>query len=152
MANPFDSKNVLAAGRQLKVQKLVIPFKITASGVPANVVVRNDEPSLLFIRTEGVDQITSALASGETASYTVAPVDADGKVNFLVKLMPTEAAAKVMCAEVIDRVNGGSQPCKLGDADGLSSLGNIMLTMDATTNLATTDLDACIRVEYAVVD
>lgn len=149
----FNSKDSLVLERQNKVQRLVIPFSITASATAANVVLRNDEPARMFLRSEGVDQITTAsgaLESGETATYSVAADDSDGIFNILVKL--NESCAKVMRANVTDRVNGGSQPVKLGDADGLSSLGKIMLTCDSTVNLSTTNLDGCLEVEYVVVE
>lgn len=151
----YQAKDELVRGRQLKVQKLVIPFLITANATPASVVVRNDEPAVLFIRSEGVDQITSsagALASGETATYSVAAHDANGILNFYIKLGSDEDCLKVMYAVVIDRVNGTVQPAKLGDADGISSVGNIMITSDTTVNLATTDLNGCLIVEYVVAE
>jgi len=144
---PFQAKNEQVLQRQLKVQRLVIPFTITANATPASVSLRNDEPSVLFLKSEGVDQITAAQGS-ETATYSVSPNDANGIVNMFVKL--DESCAKVCRASVTDRVNGGSQPCKLGDADGLSSGGNIMLTMDSSVNHATTDFDGCLEVEYIV--
>lgn len=147
----FEAKNSQVFGRQLKVQRLVIPFTVTANATPASVVLRNDEPSVLFIKSEGVDQITGALASGETATYTVSPNDVNGIINLYVKI-DGDDCLQVCRANVTDRVNGGSQPCKLGDADGISSVGNIMLTMDATVNLATTNFDACLDVEYVVAE
>jgi hypothetical protein len=51
---------------------------------------------------------------------------------------------------VVDRVNGTVHPCKLGDADGMSSVGNIMLTADTTVDLSTTDLSGAVIVEYIV--
>lgn len=144
----FESKSQQVLSRQLKVQRLVIPFTITANATPASVVLRNDEPSLCFLKSEGVDQITAALTAGETATYTVSPVDANGTLNIFLKV--GETVEKVCRANVTDRVNGGSQPCKLGDADGVSSLGNIMLTMDSTVNHATTNFDGCLEVEYVI--
>lgn len=153
----YDAKNSQVLGRQLKVQRLVIPFTITASATPASVVLRNDQPDVLFIKSEGVDQITAALTSGETATYTVAPNDANGIINIFIKQISSpvsgsyvDVCGKVQQANVRDRVNGGSQPCKLGDADGISSLGNIMLTMDSTVNHATTNFDGCLEVEYVI--
>lgn len=145
---PFQSKDSLVHGRQLKVQRLVIPFTITAHATPGSVALRSDEPSILFLKSEGVDQISDALADSETATYTVSPVDADGKLNMLVKV--GEVVSKVCRADVTDRVNGGSQPCKLGDSDGLSSEGNIMLTMDSSVDHSTTNFDGCLEVEYVV--
>lgn len=151
----FQSKNSLVLGRQLKVQRLVIPFTITANATPASVVLGSDEPAVLFIRSEGVDQITTAsgaLASGEVATYTTAPVDATGIINLLVKLRPDDIGLKVCRASAVSRVTGVSQPVMLGDADGLSSLGNLMLTMDSTVNFATTNFDGCLEVEYVVAE
>jgi len=145
----FEPKNEQVRGRALKVQRLVIPFTITASATTASVVLRNDEPSVMFIKSEGVDQITAALAAGETATFTVSPHDVNGVINIYLKI-DGDDAAKVLRANVSDRVNGGSQPCKLGDADGISSVGNIMLTMDSTVNHATTNFDGALDVEFVV--
>lgn len=148
----YESRNSLVKGRQLKVQRLVIPFTVTASATPSAVVLRDDEPSVLFLKSEGVDQITGALASGETATYSVSPNDANGIMNLFIKIQPEDSCLKVHQANVRDRVNGGSQPCKLGDADGISSAGNIMLTMDSSVNHTTTNFDGCLEVEYSVVE
>lgn len=151
----YQAKDELVRGRQLKVQSLVIPFAITYHATAASVVLRNDEPGVLFLRSEGVDYITTgagALSSGETATYTVAADDSDGILNLYIKLGADEDCVKVMGANVLDRVNGGSQPCKLGDADGISSVGNIMLTMDSTVNHSTTSFDGCLIVHYVVAE
>lgn len=148
----YEAKNSAVQGRQLKVQELAIPFSITAHATPASVVHTNDEPAVLFIRTEGNDKITTgsgALVSGETATYSVAANDANGIVNFYVKL-GEDNCSKVVSAVVIDRVNGTVQPAKLGDADGISSEGNIMITSDTTVDLSTTDLSGCLIVKYIV--
>ncbi len=116
---PFQAKNDQVLQRQLKVQKLVIPFTVTANATPASVVLRNDEPSVLFLKSEGVDQITAAQGS-ETATFSVSPNDANGIMNMFVKI-DSDDCEKVCRAEVTDRVNGGSQPCKLGSAPGISS-------------------------------
>lgn len=145
----FYSKNSQAMDRENKVQRLVIPFSVTASATPASVILKNDEPSLMFLKSEGVDQITAELTSlGDSATYSVSPNDANGILNIFIQV--SEPIEKIMQANVIDRVNGGSQPCKLGDSDGLSSLQNIMLTMDSTINLSTTNADLCLIVEYVV--
>ena len=153
MSVSFQAKDNQVQGRQLAVQQLVIPFVITGNATPASVVLRNDEPSILFLRSEGVDQITTstgALDSGETATYTTSPVDANGIFNLLVKL--GETAAKVCSAQVIRRTDGTAHPCMLGDADGLSSNGKIMLTCDSTVNLASANLDGCLIVNYVVAE
>jgi len=150
----YDSKSELVRSRQLKVQRLVIPFTVTANATPANVVLRTDEPSTLALKSEGVDNITSSLETSETATYTVTPVDANGTLNMLVRVR--EPIGKVQRADVTDRVNGGSQPCKLGSTTGITTGtggGNsIMLTMDSTVNHATTNFDGCLEVEYTIAE
>lgn len=148
----FEAKHESVRNRQLKVQRLVLGFSITGNATPASVAITRDEPSLLFVKTEGVDQITGALAAGETATYTVSPVDADGTVNFLINVRDEEVS-KVVACHIHNRVTGILEPCKLGDADGLSSEGKIMLTMDSATALnAANTIDGALIVEYIVQD
>lgn len=150
----YEAKNQNVQGRQLKVQELAIPFSITHNATPGSVVHTNDEPAVLFLRTEGNDKITTssgALASGETATYSVAANDANGIVNFYVKLYD-DNCSKVISAQVIDRVNGTVHPAKLGDTDGISSEGNIMITSDTTVDLSTTSLSGVLIVKYIVED
>lgn len=148
----YQSKNVLVQGRQLKVQRLVIPLQITSNATPASVLLSNDEPAVLFLQSEGVNQITAAKAAGETATYATSPVDANGTLNLFVKLQPDDVCLKVCRAGFVSRITGVSQPVFLGDADGISSAGNIMLTMDSTVNFATTNVDGCLEVEYVVAE
>lgn len=144
----FESKKSQVRSRQLKVQRLVIPFSITASATPSAVVLSSDEPGLMLLESEGVDQITPALEDGETATFLVAPVDADGKLNILIKIAPEDVCAKVLRARMVSRTTGVSQPVMLGDADGISSAGNIMLHLDSAVDHSTTNVDGCIEVEY----
>jgi len=147
----FYAKNSQAMDRENKVQRLVIPFSVTHSATPASVVLASDEPSLMFLKSEGVDQITAELALlGDSVTFSVSPNDANGILNILIQV--GESVHKIMRADVTDRVNGGSQPCKLGDADGLTTLSNIALTMDSTIDFATTSANLCLVVEYIVND
>lgn len=146
----FQSKDSNVRGRQLKVQKLSIPFTITAHATSTSVVLLNDEPSICFLQSEGIDQITAALADGETATYTVAADDSDGKLNILLKV--GEVVSKVVSARVASRATGVSQPCYLGDANGISSEGNIMLSVDSTVDHSTTNFDGSLEVEYVIAE
>ncbi len=151
----YQAKNEIVHSRQLKVQQLVIPFAITASATASAVVLRNDEPAVLFLRSEGVDYITTgagALVSGETATYSVAANDANGILNLFIKIAPDDEAVKVLGALMVSRATGVSQPVKLGDADGISSEGNIMLTLDSAIDHTTTNVDACLIVYYVVAE
>ena len=100
----YDSKDSQVQGRKLKVQRLVIPFSIVGHATSTSVVARSDEPSLMFFRTEGVDGITEAsgaLASGDTATYSVAANDTNGTFNVLLHV--EEAVAKVCSARCMRR-------------------------------------------------
>lgn len=148
----YVSKDEVVQSRQLKVQRVVIPFYITADATPADVVPLNDEPTRLFLQTEGVDQITDALNADETATYTSTPVDADGV--FLLLLKVKEPLAKVVSAYCFNRVTGVRSPTFIDSATGITTGDgggeSIMLAVDSTTDLSSDDLDACLIVEYAV--
>lgn len=60
----FESENSKVDSRELKVQRLVIPFTVTANTTPALVVLRNDEPSILFLQSQGINQINNGLPAG----------------------------------------------------------------------------------------
>lgn len=151
----YDAKNELVEDRQLKVQRLSIPLTIAGNAVAASVVCRNDEPAILFLQTDGVDQITGALASGETATYTVATSDATGVFRALLKIQ--EPLAKVVAAYACRRDAFELVPARLGSASGLTtgSAGgkSIMLAIDCALALnAANTLDACLIVEYVVAE
>jgi hypothetical protein len=149
----FDAKNELTLGRQQKVQTLHIPFTIVGSATAASVSLTNDEPALLFLKTEGVDQITDALATSETATYTDSPSDANGVVNILVAV--NESVTKVVGAQATSRVSGveSFQAVQLGSSTGITTGDGggqkIMLTLDTTQALnASNTLNAYLTVHY----
>lgn len=149
MSVGFYPKDSLAADRALKVQKLSIPLKVTHNATPASVSLVNDEPSVLYLQSQGVDQITAADSS---ASYADSPVDSEGDLNVLIKV--GESVAKVMEARLRNRITG-TEYALVQDGNstqGVSPNGNIMLSVATSVNFGTTDLDACLSVEYAVSD
>lgn len=149
---PFSSKDSLVLNRQNKVQRLVIPFSILGHATPASVTFpSNDEPALLFLKTEGVDKITAALDSADgTPSFTSAH-DVNGITNIMVDV--GEAVQKVMYAFVQrrDAVNKVYQ-CSLADTDGITAGGEkIVLNVDTDLSLgAANTLDAVLVVEYVI--
>lgn len=151
----YAAKDEVIQQRQLKVQTVCIPLAITGNATPASVVPRNDEPARLFLQTEGVNQITAALSTNETATFTTgAPTDATGIFRCLVKVY--EPLEKVMGARVVNRVNGSFDPCSLGSATGITTGSgggkSIMLSVDSAVNLAAANLDACLIVDYVVAE
>ena len=113
---PQDEK---LARRALKVQSLSIPIKIVGNATAASVVPSNDEPAFCFIATAGVDQITGALLANETATYTVAPADATGKFNVLIRVK--ENIAKNLGADLVQTDDVNAQFACLGSATGITT-------------------------------
>lgn len=150
----YDSKNELVGARQLKVQELCIPLAITGNATPASVILRNDEPAIMFLQSEGVDQITAALDAGETATYTSTADDSDGRFRILIKVQ--EAVGKVCGATAYNRVTAENIPVFLGSATGITtgSAGgkSIMLVADSAVDLSAANLGACIVVKYVCAE
>lgn len=155
----FNAKDSQVQERQLKVQRLVIPFKIVGNASAASVVQSTDEPSILFLKTEGVDDITGALDSGDVATYSVSPNNANCTFNVLVKIK--ETIDKVQSYRCVRRSAVLSEAddimiVALGNADGVvqnSSVDGdkIMLTIDGELSLAASNtLNAQLEVEYSV--
>jgi len=154
----YSAKQSNVQERQLKVQRLVIPFVVTGNATPANVTLRNDEPSIMFLESEGNDQITGALSENETASYTDgAPVDSAGELNVLIKV--GENIVKVMGCDLYNRdADGFSGPdatdikCNLGSSTGITTGSgggqSIMLSVDDGESHATGTHNKCLVVEY----
>lgn len=144
----YSAKDELVQGRQLKVQRVSIPFVITANATPASVAIACDEPAVLFLKTEGVNQI-AAVADG---SPTLASAnDAAGTFNVLVRI--NESVAKVMQAQVIGRAAALVKNCTLANTTGLTAAGDkIVLNCTTAVNLSTTSLDGCLVVEYVTAE
>jgi hypothetical protein len=151
----YSSKDEVLQNRQLKVQRVSIPLSIVGNATPASVVPRNDEPARLFLQTEGVDQITGALDTNETATYTTAASDVNGVFRALLKVR--ESVEKVVSAKCVNRIDGSFEPAFLGSATGITTgTGggkSIMLAVDSDVALnAANTLNACLEVEYVVAE
>ena len=149
----YRSKQPTVLGRQLKVQKLSIPFTIVGSATAANVTISCDEPAVMFIKTEGNDQITAALASGETITYVSTPTDSTGIFTVLIKTGETVSKlVSARCKRYHSTVASSTeQLVGPGDADGLTSAGNIALNVDSDIALNAANTLACtMEVEYVV--
>lgn len=143
----FNAKQELVLGRQLKVQELCIPLVITGNATPASVALSVDEPSVLFLKTQGVDKITAALDAGETAPTFVAQNDANGLFSAMVKV--GEQIEKVISANIVRRNEHGADTAKLANTTGISANGDkIVLDCDTGKDLSTSNLDACLIVRY----
>lgn len=154
MSSAYYPKDDLVDRRSLKVQKLTIPFYITHNAVPASKVVASDEPALLFLGVQGINNLTVASGafdtSAEQSAITFASAtDTTGVFSLLLRV--NEQIIKVMYVRVSQRsaseVVSGTAPT--GASAWISSLGNkIVANIDSSVNLATTDGDYVLEVEY----
>lgn len=149
----FYAKNSLQMDRQLKVQKLSVPFVIVGNASSASVSISCDETSFVFFRTQGNDQITGALASGETATYSSSPNDGTGVYQALVKIQ--ENVIKVVSLRCGDLVTGNSDLARRGSSTAITTGSGggqsimVLLTSPSALNASNT-VDACLEVEYIV--
>lgn len=149
----YPAKDEVIQNRQLKVQRVSIPFTIVGNASAAAVVPLNDEPARLFFQTAGVNQITAALATNETATYTTAAADATGVFRGFLKV--NEAVEKVVSLQCFNRVSGAAELAFLGSATGITTgtAGgkSIMLVVDSATDFTGANtLNACLVVEYVI--
>ncbi len=149
----YQAKDSQVFGRQLKVERLTIPFSIVGNATSTSVVASSDEPSLMFFATEGVNGITAALGSSETATFTTAANDTSGIFQILLKT--SQPVVKVCQARMSLPATGVAQVVQLGSATGITTGaggGNsIMLvgTASVTAHSGST-FAGCLEVEYTV--
>lgn len=141
--------------RNLKVQKLSIPLVVVGNATPASVSLSNDEPARVFLKSAAVDQITAALLTNETATYTTAAADATGIFQVLIRV--NEQVAKVVGASCVSRNSAAAQASFLGSATGITtgSAGGtaIMLVVDSSVDFTGANtLNAMLEVQYIVAD
>lgn len=147
----FYPKSELVQNRQLKVQRLVIPFVITGNATPASVAISRDEPGILFLKTEGVNQITPALDAADGTPTLASANDANGLFNLMVKI--SEPIGKVMRASVQSRNAAAIVGCTLANTSGITAGGDkIVLNCDTAVDLSAANLDACLELEYVVAE
>lgn len=160
----YNAKNPLQDGRQLEVQSLVIPLYLVGNSTAASVTLNTDEPGFVFLNSSSVNQITAALQTNETATFSAAPADASGTVQCLIQIQ--ESLVKVCDAQLRNRVGSSSgYTAYLGNtvAGPLGTLGSgvttgtgggqsIMLVLTTGVNLTSTAgvVDACLEVNYIV--
>lgn len=152
----YRAKQSSVQDRQLKVQRLVIPFQVVGSATAADVSITSDEPGFVFFESNAVDQITGALATDETATYTDGtPVDADGELNVLLTL--GEEIVKVMGGVMYNLDADGFAPLtgtgvNLGSATGITTgVGggkSLMISVDTGADHTTGTHKRALVVEY----
>lgn len=147
----FQAKDSLVRERQLKVIEIEIPLKIVGNASSASVVPTSDEPGFVFINTQGVNQTTAALDSGEAAPTFASPTDSSGLFNVMVVV--NEQIKKVATASIVSRTStsGLIKACYLANTTGIDANGNkICLNVPSGLDLTSgsNTLDVCLVVGY----
>jgi len=154
----YESKDSQVRSRQLKVQKVSIPFQIVGSATPAAKVLTSDEPSLLFLAVEGIDNITvasGALNSDDTVPTLASAADATGIFSVLVRIQ--EQVEKVVSAKVSCLSSADLVTCTLpsAPASGIvagGALDKIVLNVDSGLALTSGTRQLCLELEYVVAE
>jgi len=151
----YDAKNAPQSGRQLEVQRLVIPVLLTGAASPASVSLMCDEPEFVFFRSSSVDQITAQLDTNETATYSASPSDGSGVVQCLIRI--SEPLAKICKVSLVNRkgVNTniyaylGSDTGITTGTDGGQQIMAILNVANALNSGSSVN-DCCLEVNYIV--
>lgn len=153
MSSAFSPKDEKVANRALRVQELCLNFTVLGHATPASKTVTKDEPSILYLNFEGLNQTTAALETGDTAPTYAAPADATGIFNVLIDI--GEPVAKVLAAQCIPRnIAAGAFALTLPSAPATGVIAGtngdkIALNGDTAVDLSAANLlDACIAVKY----
>lgn len=153
----YQPKDAAVYNRQLKVQRLSIPFTVTHNATPASKVITVDEPSLVFFNFQGITQLSTAfgaIETGEILPSLASATDSTGVFNVLVKI--NEALIKVCSVSIEGRAGatGVTNLCQiLPFTTGSTNSGqSIIANVTSGVNFSSTDLDACLKVEYVTVE
>ena len=155
----YEAKNQQVRARQLKVQKLSIPFLIGTHATPASKTVTRDEPALLFLGVEGINGLTVALGafdtSAEVGAITFATAaDTTGIFSAVVRI--GEQLSKVCSAKIVSRAGTSdvvAATFPTGATAGISSVGDkIVLNFDAGRDFSSVAGSYCLEVEYVVAE
>lgn len=115
----YQPKDVDVYNRQLKVQRLSIPFKITHNATPASKTLTNDDAQILSLQTQGLSQVPNPNASS-SPSGTVA--------------LASAANYGILAATAITTVNPSTITGSLAESPGSTVTGTF--TVSGTTDLA----------------
>lgn len=145
----FNSRNDIVLNQQLKVQELVLPYTIRASNTAASVVLTPANPAVLFLKSSGVDQITSNIPTGDTVPGFTQVTIAEGATNqtgAMVNLISGDKVVQIveaftLCKNIAEGVQGSvlvQEPnCVLG-VGTVSQQTMFFYLKTASSNLSTT--------------
>jgi len=137
-------KNEYLYERLLKAVALPFKVKLEGSATPASKLGSSDLPGVCILGAEGQTADVTAVESG--LSY--AAVDANGTYAILLKGSELGDIKEVYSASILKNLDGGSTTAALVSA-GLTAGGNILIQIDATDALnSTDDSELMLEVKY----
>lgn len=145
MSKDIKSNSVSIENHDLSMRSLVIRCGVTANATPSGKVHTVDLPGVVYLKTEGKDDVTAQ----DSGAVTGAQTDASGQVGVLVKLPDAATEVTMVAAEdVAGNASGTFAVARI--ADGLTADGNIELQVTGLDTLASVSPSFAIRVDYKV--
>lgn len=150
----YQAKDSTVLERQLEVQELRIPFKVTHSATPASKVIVIDEPTILSMNFQSLTGISSAngsYPSGNTPPSLASATDSTGAFSVCLNLN-LDTVVKVQTLTCVSRDGSAvtGQGTILANSTGTGAGQQIFGNFAVGVNFSSTDLDACIVAAYIV--
>jgi hypothetical protein len=146
MSKDIKSNSVSIENHDLSMRSLVIRCSVTANATPASKVHTTDLPGVVYLKTQGKDDVTAQESGAVTGTQT----DASGQIGVLIKL--PDAATEVTMLSVEDVAGNASGTLTVSRilTDGITAGGNIELQVAGLDTMASVSPTIAIRVDYKV--
>jgi hypothetical protein len=139
-------KNEYLYDRCLKAVSLPFRVKVEGDSTPANKLLSSDLPGVCLIGAQGLTAEITAVESG--LSY--AAVDANGTYAVFLKGSELGDVKEVYSVSLMRTLDGGTTTAALV-SNGLTAGGNILIQIDATDALnSTDDSELYLEVKYCL--
>ena len=151
MALPQHSSNFAVRQHQLKHEKLVLKFTITANATPASKVHTCDLPGIAILRTEGITTAADAL---ETVTWTTAVDATNACFGIIIDGSELGSIRRVLGARLTQVVATGTAIVSRAPNSGvhtamLTTGGNVAVEFLMTgTDLASESPSCMLEIDY----
>ena len=150
----YLQKNSIVEDQSLKHQRVMFELKVVSHATPSSKSHMTDLPGVCVLASEGKLTELAAVEDITGGANYVAPSDADGKINVILKKAELGTVEKVMKVVAHEKDAGGTftlAPCKVTTAPtagGLTAAGNIAFSIDSGIDLSAADATISVVVDY----